>query len=333
MTSSAHTSEAGSFAALVEEHYRLRVRTIDSIVSAEEKRVWRVGGDAGEAIIVRAYARHDALAVVRAQAALLTALAAHRFPAERLILTRTHAPSVSVAGWTLLATTAIAGEPTGHTAEAFHALGARLGQLHALDPAAVLGEGHAVGAAAMLPAREIAWVMGELARVATRLAGTQRAQYAWLAAALAALDRCDDLPNVLIHNDCHPGNALTTPRGEIVLVDWEGAGLGPAIIDLGFLLASCVTEAPWKPPLPPEPARIEALVAGYRRHRQPTEVELGRLADAIRFRALIYGAADFARRSGEATTADNLWWRARYDAAAPLARRVRELCSARMAQG
>jgi len=58
--------------------------------------------------------------------------------------------------------------------------------------------------------------------------------------------------------------------GEVVLIDWEGAGLGPAIIDLGFLLISCAipllvgwddgtAALPWQSPAHPPRLRLLAV--------------------------------------------------------------------------
>jgi Ser/Thr protein kinase RdoA (MazF antagonist) len=305
--------------ALLDAQYALRVRSLELLAQADAKRVWRVVTDDGAAIIVRGSARPAAEAVARAQGAVLTALDRCRFPTERLRLTRAGAVSASAGGWTLLVTNPIGGRPTGDSAAELRSLGARLGQLHTFTPV-TLGVAGTIGAAAMLPAREIAWVSGELARVAPHLDASQRARHDWFCAALAALDRCDDLPRVLLHNDCHPGNAITMPNGEVALIDWEGAGFGPAIIDFGFLLSSCDTPAV---PAAPDPRRVAAVVAGYRHYRRPTRQELERLPAAIRFRALIFGAASFAARPGG--TEESAWWRARYDAAAELAGRARDL--------
>lgn len=58
-----------------------------------------------------------------------------------------------------------------------------------------------------------------------------------LIAAVESVDSCEVLPTVIIHNDYHPANIIQTTGGQLVPVDWEGAGLGPAVIDVGFLSA------------------------------------------------------------------------------------------------
>ena len=62
-------------------------------------------------------------------------------------------------------------------------------------------------------------------------------------------------------------------------------------------------------------------------------VELDRLEDAMRFRALVYGAAQFAAaiRSRQSEDPDDWWWR-RYQAANEIADRARQ-CFARYREG
>ena len=118
---------------------------------------------------------------------------------------------------------------------------------------------------------------------------------------LAELDRadgCADLPQALIHPDFVPANAILTPDGGLVLVDWTGAGRGPRLYPLAFLLwaAGCGG-----------PSRLDAVVAGYREHVTPGDDEIGRLAGAIWARPLILACwMVLAGRKGLAETVAEL---------------------------
>ena len=129
----------------------------------------------------------------------------------------------------------------------------------------------------------------------------------------------------IIHNDCHLDNALQTPAGEVVLIDWEGGGRGPAIVDLGFLLISSDFASSGPRALHPDPGRIKAVIDGYCLYRVPTDQELDRLVDALRFRALVYGGCRFAATIAAGAPVDHLdsCW-ARYDAAEAIAARAWE---------
>lgn len=51
-----------------------------------------------------------------------------------------------------------------------------------------------------------------------------------------SLPRFGHLPSALIHTDIGPQNAIQRPNGDIVLIDWDDVGLGPAVLDIGFPL-------------------------------------------------------------------------------------------------
>jgi thiamine kinase-like enzyme len=98
--------------------------------------------------------------------------------------------------------------------------------------------------------------------------------YRELVAAIRGIDPGWDLPRTLIHNDAHPGNAIVTPEGTPLFIDWSGSGLGPPMIDLGFLLISSEVAISWATPIPPTGGRVEAIVDGYASYRVPTQAEL-----------------------------------------------------------
>lgn len=325
MDAGAQTAKASLFSSLLETHYDLRVRALRPLVVTAEKRAYRVETAHGGPLVLRASAQVRAAIDAQAHAATLAFLAGRQYPAARVVIDRAGAVVVEAEGWQLLVTTFVEGAPLAFGSAHLHLLGARLGELHALDPVAAALAVPPLRRAGMLPTNELAWALGQLRVVEALVPQSRRARYDWLLGAIDALDRCEGLPIVVIHNDAHPGNAVVAPDGAVVLIDWEGAGLGPAIVDLGFLLSSCEISPSWSPPLVPDPARLRAIVAGYRQHRQLNSAELGRLPDAIRFRALVFGAVDFAARVRENTRDDELpWWLARYNAAPSLAARAAE---------
>lgn len=52
----------------------------------------------------------------------------------------------------------------------------------------------------------------------------------------AALAELDALPRVPTHGDAHPGNLVGRDGDDVIAIDWEQFGLGPAGFDLGYLL-------------------------------------------------------------------------------------------------
>jgi len=49
------------------------------------------------------------------------------------------------------------------------------------------------------------------------------------------------LPQGIVHTDIGPHNTLEQADGSLLLIDWEDAGVGPLVIDLGWLLEQCLT--------------------------------------------------------------------------------------------
>jgi len=200
-------------------------------------------------------------------------------------------------------------------------LGATLGRLHALQPIATTPA--ALPLAEMRPVNEISWALSQITGVKAQVPKYLYARYDTLVAALHNIRPCEELPRVVIHNDCHTANAVRTAAEQVILIDWEGAGLGPAVLDVGFLLSSSDTESRWTPALPPDPARVAAVVDGYCQYHMLTPAELEYLPDAIRFRAIVYGACSFAAsiaRDGKED--EDLWWWRRYNAAEEIAERA-----------
>ena len=49
-------------------------------------------------------------------------------------------------------------------------------------------------------------------------------------------DDCSDLPHAFVHPDFVLANAIPTADERLVIVDWAGAGRGPRLWAIGFLL-------------------------------------------------------------------------------------------------
>src|SRR5262249_29444985 len=92
-----------------------------------------------------------------------------------------------------------------------------------------------------------------------------------------------------------PGNAVSTARDEVTLVDWENAGLGMPVLDLGYCLLECHLDvglpgdrpAAWH--IQPNEDRIAAVLAGYSRWRRLQPAERDLLAGGSCFAASLVG--------------------------------------------
>ena len=107
-----------------------------------------------------------------------------------------------------------------------------------------------------------------------------------LHAAWGGMSDLDDMPKAIVHTDVHWGNTVRTPAGDMVLIDWDDAGLGPAIQDVGYFIAH-------KAVLPTEgvrwaPEMSIAFLQGYEQARPLSDAERQALPHSI-----VYGAPSY----------------------------------------
>ena len=249
------------------------------------------------------------------RASTLLWLEDHGYPAPRVI--RTHGGDlVGLAGvWATLATTYVAGTPLRPDTGQLRLLGEALGRLHALD-ASTFGSGTSVGglgagdlradSAGVVTAVERAlWhpdtaipaVLGRLEAVETVTAADQRRLLEQLRAILVEVQqRAPVLPVAMVHGDPWPGNAISTAQDRVTLIDWEQAGLGMPLLDLGYCLleshldVSLPGDQPAAWHIQPNDDRVAAILAGYSRWRRLQPAERDLLADGMRFAAAFVGA-------------------------------------------
>jgi len=244
------------------------------------------------------------------RAAVLAWLEDQAYPAPRVIRTHSGDP-VGLAGvWATLATSYVAGTPLLPGTGAMRLLGEALGRLHALDSGtftgALAGGAGAGGAGAVgVAARRAAWhaetavpaALGRLEAVRSLIPADQLVLLAQFQAVLLALQqRAELLPAAVVHGDPWPGNAIQTAPDQVTLIDWENAGLGMPLLDLGYCLLECHLDAglpagqPAARHIEPDEDRIAALAAGYSRWRRLEPAERDMLLEGIRFAAAYVGA-------------------------------------------
>jgi len=297
------------------------------LVQADEKSVYRVERTGQSPWLLRAAAPQASPDAFRRDAAILTFLESHAYPAPRIVPALDGVTVTECMERPVFITTYITGESTDYSPASLGLLGESLGRLHALPLPTLTSatETQVLPPANMLPRSELVAAHAWLAEVRERVPRVYRARFEQLETACHALDLLEDLPLTLIHNDCHPANSVRTPDAQVVLIDWEGAGCGAAIIDVGFLLVSCEIEAFRPNRLLPDPRRMAAVVDGYCRHHQLSRDELDRLPDAIRFRSIVACAGELWSmvRKGRRNNGSDWAW-ARFLAADEIAARARE---------
>lgn len=317
--------ETTVIAHILDSQYDKKLTSLEPLLLTDDKRIFKAQTE-DQPFVIRTYLAENQVNDVQDVAANLLFLETQSFPAERLLRTNDGKSIGVVDGNHILATTFIDGDPIPSTPEAFGQLAETLGKLHSLDyhPA-----NPPVPTAKLLPKRDVAYALSELTPVKDNVPEALRERYDFLEAALQNLPDCEDLPNVFIHSDVHPGNGVQTENGTIVLYDWQDAGLGPAVIDLAYLLLSVDQMAPWRSQSdfqggdPWPDTTIKAIAEGYTKFHKLGVEEFKRLPDALRFRSLILGAVNFAKVvRGETKDDKSLWWWRRYTVSEDIAKKA-----------
>jgi Ser/Thr protein kinase RdoA (MazF antagonist) len=290
-------------AGLVREAYGLKPLALESVGNdpTGERLSYRVKLDDGRILMLRGCradsrmpfwygggAGEDWLAD---RARLLVWLAERSFPAPRVVSAPSGAAVVTYAGYCVLLLTYLPGQPLPIDAPHLRRLASVLGQLHGLAGASDT----------TLPASWWFPVEGATRPLLDALAAAnavtppqwQSVRAAFTATLMAAQERAD-LPHAAIHGDGYPANALQLEDERVALIDWDCAGWGPAILDLGTALLDAHPDGGAGERIVVDPAIVKAMVAGYVQFRTPTSAERDYLLDAMRFGVSFLGAVRFA---------------------------------------
>jgi Ser/Thr protein kinase RdoA (MazF antagonist) len=277
----------------LEARHGLRIRDVRRL-QRWSPFVHRVEHHDGSAWVARLFQAERPAERVTGDAEILRFLASHDFPAERCA---TDDPISVLDGHAVLVTEYVdgvqfddypQGGPPERTGSMLRTLGSLLGRLHALpiSTGAVMrdaGSWH-YDLDEGLPRQDIAAGVAMLDAIAGRVPDEHRARFESLREQLHAADDCHDLPRTLVHPDFGGSNVIVRSGDQPIVVDWTGAGRGPRIVSLAWLLSTC-----------PDARQIDAIVAGYRTHVALTDAELSRLGAAMRIRLLFFACRSFWR--------------------------------------
>lgn len=232
---------------------------------------------------------------VMGRARTLASLEKTGYLAPRAVRVRSGELVGSTGPWLTWATSFVDGPVLSPSPDQLRMLGTALGALHAAPPAAPAGQ--EPGRAAWHPAAAVAATLARLGAVAPLVPADWRPLHAaFLETARAVQRGASLLPEALVHGDAWPGNAVQTSAEQVTLIDWETAGLGLPVLDLGYCLAECHLDAGLPPDRPeawlvqPDERRIAAVAGGYSAVRLVTAAERELLPDAVRFGAAFVGA-------------------------------------------
>jgi methyltransferase (TIGR00027 family) len=236
--------------------------------------------------VARVFSDQRAAEASCGDAAILRFLEQVGFPAERLAVPE---PVSSHEGQAVVVTEHAAGKAPPPTPPTFSRLGDLLGRLHTMNrlPSTATRPGGAWHHLVFqgTPIDELAACIELLEAAAARLPRSQRALYDTMLETASRTETCQELPEALIHPDFGPANAIVSAAGETTLIDWTGAGQGPRIWPLGFLLCAASASGP---------EAVHAAASAYRPHVRLEPTEIARLSGAIAARLVILSCWEFA---------------------------------------
>lgn len=253
--------------------------------------VYRVRRSDGPDWVARVYGPERAASVVEGDAEILRNLQRAGFPAERCAH---ELPVSTVDDYSVLMTEFVDGQKASGRARTYAILGALLGRLHARSGATVRpgGAWHHLCPQGT-PRDEIAAALEVLIRARSPSSPSQHRAIDALTAEVEQSDDAADLPHAFVHPDFVPANAIVSTDGSLVIIDWAGAGRGPRLWSIGFLLwVAGATDL-----------RLVDLVASrYRRHTRLEPTELDRLSTVLRCRSLMIECWSIGRGHRRPTT-------------------------------
>lgn len=298
----------------LEASYGIRVTGLTELDTG----VYRVGRPAGPDWVARVFPPQRPLAAAQGDAEILALVAEHSFRSER---TAASEPVSTLDGRAVLVTEFVDGVARPQRRElirrlgGYWSLGVMLGELHTLPGQDAitraggawhhLAEGH--------PREEIAAALRVLDDAGQRVTAGERKAHAALRAEVASLDGGDGLPEALTHPDFVLDNVVASAERGLVVVDWTGAGRGPRMWSLAFLLLAAGGRGL---------DRVDRAVAGYLTQVRPEPEELDRLGGMVGVRPVMFGvwAVGQGRKSIAAARRDLAGTRKLADAVAARAR-------------
>jgi Ser/Thr protein kinase RdoA (MazF antagonist) len=259
----------------LEERYGVEVAGLVQV----DLGVFRVDRRDGSRWVARVFPATRPLAGVQEDAAILRRLEERGFPAERCADPE---PVSELAGQGVLVTGFLEDHGPLRPGRAAAILGAMLGGLHAhaATDARAGGAWHHLSFTGG-PREELAALAELLEDHLSQIRVRELSLFDRLRDEIDRIDDCHDLPHAFVHPDFVPANAISTADEKLAIVDWTGAGRGPRLWSIGFLLWAAGAR---------ELRLIDVIVPRYRRSIELEPEELDRLEGAIRGRPVVLEA-------------------------------------------
>jgi Ser/Thr protein kinase RdoA (MazF antagonist) len=230
--------------------------------------------------------------------ALLSFLEEQDYLAPRVIRDTTGSGIHRAGPWNVLVTTYIEGQANVLTEESTSQLAGTLGRLHTLPPQSFQTLGVSWWNTATLT-----HALRQLQAISVSVPSSYQQLYKDIYDNVCTIQKhLSLLPEVIIHGDCWHPNGVQMEDSQVILIDWEYAGRGTAILDLGAFLLKCQCDEHGGFPPALNEKRIAAVAQGYTPWRALIAPEWTLLPEAICFSVCWRGGWLFSRLLQEGWT-------------------------------
>jgi Ser/Thr protein kinase RdoA (MazF antagonist) len=261
--------------------YALQPQAIESLAPhpLDWRAIYCLQDTNGHQWVLRLFRQPDGSELLTREALLLDWLAQQGYPMPQVRWTTSRQLVGILEGWSTLLLSFVDGEVLGTSVPDLALLGQTVGRLHALPVAT---------APTLAPSR------CHPERIRTRtlqqlVAGSQtvpisfRPLVAALCAAMTDIHDAPFMPIQITHGDCWYRNAIKTRVDTVVLIDWDAAGMGLPLLDLGYLLLAAHFDLAQPLVIEPDADKVNAILSGYQQHYRVESWQQGLLVSALRF--------------------------------------------------
>ena len=261
--------------------YGLEAQVIESLDQYvfDWRGIYRVQDAQGDVWLMRLLQISEESGALSDIARLLEWLAHQQYPAPAVRATVDQQLVGMIDGWVIMLLSYVDGSMLGtSSADDLGAFAQTVGRLHRLrvnDPSSF--------AQSRCHPNTIATTTQQLARYRANVPPVFHTLVSNLHASMIALQQHLPQQLCITHGDCWYRNAIKTPAGQVTLIDWDCAGLGLPLLDLGNLLLTAHFDLSRPLALEPNEANIKAMMQGYQQQRQISAAERAHIVDALRF--------------------------------------------------
>lgn len=269
---------------VVKLFYGFFPETIEPLDKKEIPRAFKITYQ-GKVFVLRYFSAERNPESILSDIKVLAFLERSNFPASRIIKTTDSKDFFQLDNRLGFMTTYIAGHHPQQTRETMHQIGNLMAKLHSIQ----------VNQTEVPVSQWNVTVQKEMVRENIQKFSKSNIEH-WneivpqLIKAYDLLPDFNQLPEVLIHTDLGVHNSIMDSKGELSFIDWDDAGIGSSVFDIGNVLGNNLITFPDLESLDHhfEKELAKSLMKGYQAVRQLSAKEKNLLVEGIEFCVLGY---------------------------------------------